>query len=118
MYANTIAWTPDGRSLLFDTRQRTEIGQHARVDLTLRAPRIREDLFRDLYTWNTTLVDGSTLRLPRMRVRAADGTNMENAPRAVDVAVTRPLGEWQATGRDTPRDEAIRALLRRLGTIE
>ena len=27
-----------------------------------------------IYTWDARLVDGSTLRLPRMRIRAADGT--------------------------------------------
>lgn len=71
-----------------------------------------------VYTWNDTLFDGSTLRLPRMRVRAADGTDMENAPRAVDVEVTRPLGEWQAIGQDTQLYQAVRALLRRLGILE
>jgi tricorn protease len=71
-----------------------------------------------VYTWNDTLVDGSTLRLPRMRVRAADGTDMENAPRTVDVEVNRPLGEWQATGQDTQLYQAVRALLRRLGILE
>lgn len=71
-----------------------------------------------VYTWNDTLVDGSTLRLPRMRVRAADGTDMENAPRPVDLEVTRPLGEWQATGQDTQLYQAVRALLRRLGIVE
>lgn len=71
-----------------------------------------------IYTWNTQLFDGSTLRLPRMRVRAGDGTDMENAPRPVDVEVTRPLGEWGTTPRDTQLDEAVRALLRRLGILE
>ncbi len=71
-----------------------------------------------IYTWNDTLVDGSTLRLPRMRVRAADGTDMENAPRPVDVEVDRPLGEWQTTGQDTQLYQAVRTLLRRLGILE
>ncbi len=48
--ANTIAWSRDGTYLLFDTGQRTEPGQLARVDLTLRTPKFREDLFRDLFT--------------------------------------------------------------------
>ena len=50
VFANTIAWSRDGTYLLFDTRQRTEDGQLARVDLTLRTPKFREDLFRDLFT--------------------------------------------------------------------
>lgn len=71
-----------------------------------------------IYTWNTTLVDGSTFRLPRMRVRAADGSDMELAPRAVDEEVTNPLGEWQASQSDTQLYRAIRALLRRMGIVE
>jgi tricorn protease len=70
-----------------------------------------------IYTWNTRLVDGSTFRLPRMRVRAADGTDMELHPRPVDIAVTRPIGESLA-GKDSQLDEAIRALLKQLGRAE
>jgi C-terminal processing protease CtpA/Prc len=70
-----------------------------------------------IYTWNQRLVDGSTLRLPRMRVRASDGSDMEMKPRSVDVEATRPLGEG-ATGRDTQLDRAIRVLLTRLGFAE
>jgi Tol biopolymer transport system component/C-terminal processing protease CtpA/Prc len=47
--ATGVSWSPDGTFLLFDTSQRTENGQLARVDLTLRTPRFREDQFRDLF---------------------------------------------------------------------
>src|SRR4029079_16004785 len=47
--ANGIAWSPDGTFLLFDTSQRTEVAQLARVDLILRTPKFREDQFRDLF---------------------------------------------------------------------
>ncbi|HEY0458943.1 MAG TPA: S41 family peptidase [Pyrinomonadaceae bacterium] len=47
--AGTLSWSPDGSYLLFDTSQRTEDGLIARVELTLRAPRFREDQFRDLF---------------------------------------------------------------------
>lgn len=47
--SNTIAWSPDGTFLLFDTNQRTEDNAIARVDLTLRTPKFREDQFRDLF---------------------------------------------------------------------
>jgi C-terminal processing protease CtpA/Prc len=70
-----------------------------------------------IYTWNVRLVDGSTLRLPRMRVKGADGKDMEWNPRPVDHAVTRPIGE-DDLGRDGQLDEAIRVLLRRLGRAE
>ncbi|MEN3334132.1 MAG: tricorn protease [Blastocatellia bacterium] len=45
----TVSWSPDGTFLLFDTGQRTEEFRVARVDLVLRTPRFREDLFRDLF---------------------------------------------------------------------
>jgi Tol biopolymer transport system component/C-terminal processing protease CtpA/Prc len=47
--SNTLAWSPDGTYLLFDTSQRTEDNFIARVDLTLRTPKFREDQFRDLF---------------------------------------------------------------------
>jgi C-terminal processing protease CtpA/Prc len=61
-----------------------------------------------IYTWDARLVDGSTLRLPRMRVKASDGGEMERAPRKVDTEVARPLGEFHAgkgfaAGRSDPR---------------
>jgi len=71
-----------------------------------------------IYTWNRTLFDGSTLRLPRMRVRAADGTDMELKPRPVDVEVERPLGEWRTSGQDTQLFRAVRTLIQRLGIVE
>jgi len=47
--SNTLSWSPDGKYLLFDTGQRTEDAEVARVDLQLRTPRFREDQFRDLF---------------------------------------------------------------------
>jgi len=63
-----------------------------------------------IYTWNTTLVDGSTIRLPRMKVTDMQGRNMELAPRPVDVHVERPVGESYA-GKDTQLDAAVKELL-------
>lgn len=63
-----------------------------------------------IFTWNTTLFDGTTFRLPRQRIRGADGKDMEMNPRPVDIAVTRPIGE-PATGRDSQLDAAVKALL-------
>ena len=48
-FGNNIAWSPDGTYLLWDTSQRTEEAQVARVDLVPRTPRFREDQFRDLF---------------------------------------------------------------------
>ena len=48
-FAGSISWSRDGSYLLFTTRQRTEMGQLARIDLIPRTPRFREDRFRDLF---------------------------------------------------------------------
>jgi tricorn protease len=68
-----------------------------------------------IYTWGARLVDGSALRLPRMRITDSEGKNMELAPRPVDIAAVRQLGE-AAAGKDTQLDVAVRELLAQLGT--
>src|SRR5664280_469682 len=45
----TVLWAPDGTYILFDTNQRTENNNIARIDLVLKTPRFREDRFRDLF---------------------------------------------------------------------
>ncbi len=47
--SGSISWNPDGTFILFDTNQRTEDGSLARIELQLRAPKFREDQFRDLF---------------------------------------------------------------------
>src|SRR6185436_17488162 len=49
VFSNTISWSPDGAYILFDSGQRTESTQLARIDLVPRTPRFREDQFRDLF---------------------------------------------------------------------
>jgi Tol biopolymer transport system component/C-terminal processing protease CtpA/Prc len=68
-----------------------------------------------IYTWNQALIDGTILRLPRMKITANDGTNMERNPRPVDVEVTRPIGET-LTSRDSQLDIAVRELLKQLNS--
>lgn len=47
--AHHIAWSPDGKYILFETAQRSETFDIARVDLTLHVPTYKEDEFRDLF---------------------------------------------------------------------
>ena len=68
-----------------------------------------------IYTWNQQLIDGTNFRLPRMKITANDGADMERNPRPVDIEVTRPIGET-LTGRDSQLDVAVRELLKQLGT--
>jgi tricorn protease len=64
-----------------------------------------------IYTSGVTLLDGTVLRLPFVRVETADGVNMERNPRPVDVTVIRPIGETY-TERDSQLDAAVRELLK------
>lgn len=69
-----------------------------------------------IYTGGTQLIDGSNLRLPRIRITSNDGVNMERHPRPVDVPVLRPIGE-SYTGRDSQLDAAVKVLLKGLGKV-
>jgi len=62
-----------------------------------------------IYTSNLSLMDGSVLRIPFIRIDTAAGENMERNPRPVDVNVSRPLGE-SYTDRDAQLDAAVREL--------
>jgi tricorn protease len=66
-----------------------------------------------IYTTNVTLIDGTSLRIPFITIRGADGQVMEGRPRAVDVPVERPIGE-SYTPRDSQLDAAVRELLKQL----
>ena len=44
-----IQWSPDGKFLLYETGQRTETPQVARVDLVPRQPKFAEERFEDLF---------------------------------------------------------------------
>ena len=49
VFSDGVSWSADGKYLLLTTRQRTEDGKVARIDLTPRTPRFREDQFSDLF---------------------------------------------------------------------
>jgi C-terminal processing protease CtpA/Prc len=66
-----------------------------------------------VYTYNTPLIDGSVIRVPHIRVQAADGQTMEMHPRPVDVLVSRPAGE-ASSGKDSQLDRAVKELLAEL----
>jgi tricorn protease len=46
---DTIAWSPDGKYLIFDTGQRSEPSKLVRIDLLPNTPKYREDAFRELF---------------------------------------------------------------------
>ncbi|HTB15349.1 MAG TPA: S41 family peptidase [Bryobacteraceae bacterium] len=67
-----------------------------------------------IYTGAMELIDGSSMRTPGTLIQGADGKNMENNPRPVDIAVTRPIGE-SYLGKDSQLDAAAKELLAELG---
>jgi len=66
-----------------------------------------------IYTSDVPLIDGSTVRLPSVRIRDSRGEDMEMHPRPVDRFVARPLGETYA-GKDSQLDAAVEELLKDL----
>ncbi len=63
-----------------------------------------------IFTWGSTLFDGTSFRLPRQMILGSDGKNMELNPRPVDFLVTRPVGE-SLTGKDSQLDRAVKELM-------
>jgi C-terminal processing protease CtpA/Prc len=66
-----------------------------------------------IYTSNVSLLDGTSYRLPFIRIRDGNGADMELHPRPVDVPVSRPVGEAE-TGKDSQLDAAVKTLLEQL----
>jgi tricorn protease len=67
-----------------------------------------------IYTGSVRLVDGSSVRMPRTKIRDTRGQVMELNPRPVDIEVERPTGE-SYLGRDRQLERAVDELLRQLG---
>ncbi|HEY1114046.1 MAG TPA: LpqB family beta-propeller domain-containing protein [Chitinophagaceae bacterium] len=64
-----------------------------------------------IYTSAASLIDGSSIRLPFIKITDNRGQNMEGAPRPVDIPVTNPLGEED---KDRQLDTAVKELLRQI----
>jgi len=87
---NAISWSPDGTYLIYNSDQRTEDPQLARVDLVLRTPRFREDQFRELFRVDT--------RNP------AQPTPAQPTPAQPGPSTPAPLPAADSTRRATPAD--------------
>lgn len=86
VFNDTISWSPDGTFILFDTAQRTEGSQIARIDLIPRTPRFREDQFRDLFREESPRTSRTTQ--PDQENRQAQ-TEAPNATPAASIAADR-----------------------------
>ncbi len=89
--ASHIAWAPDGKYILFDTSQRAETPQLARVDLVPHVPEFREDQFRDLFRKQSTPGSPDSPETPGERNRPAP--NEEKTPSGDDGEVAPGDGQ-------------------------
>lgn len=64
-----------------------------------------------IYTSNMGLFDGTTVRLPFIKITDNEGKNMELNPRPVDIPVSNPLGEKD---KDSQLDVAVKELLKQI----
>ncbi|MDB4915126.1 MAG: peptidase [Gemmatimonadetes bacterium] len=83
-----VSWSADGTFLVFSSGQRTEDGDAVRVDLVPRAPKFREDQFRDLF--NTT---------PARTPTQQPGPGVPAAPPAAPTADTTARRDSSAAAR-------------------
>ena len=104
--SNTISWAPDGTYILFDTGQRTETAQLARVDLIPRTPRFREDQFRDLFKEEQ----------PRTPLRQQPATEPQPSPSAAAPSPT-PAADTRAKPTPKPVQIEFDQIRRRLSLI-
>jgi tricorn protease len=64
-----------------------------------------------IYTSNITLFDGTSVRLPFIKITDSKGNNMELTPRPVDIPVSNALGDGN---KDAQLDVAVKELIRQL----
>jgi tricorn protease len=76
-----VVWSPDGKYILFNTAQRSEQAQIARVDLLPHVPKYREDEFRELFRPSKT--PGTPTTPP---VTPSQSTSAEEKPTTPPVA--------------------------------
>ncbi len=82
-----VVWSPDGKYILFDTAQRSEQAQIARVDLLPHVPKYREDEFRELFRPSKT---PGTPTAPDATPSTLDGGEAGDAGRDAPNAKKKP----------------------------
>ncbi|MFC1719457.1 S41 family peptidase, partial [Candidatus Poribacteria bacterium] len=69
-----------------------------------------------IWTTNVGLLDGTSFRVPFVKVATLDGQDLEGTARTVDIQVDRPLGE-AAKNKDSQLDAAIEHLLKQIDEV-
>ncbi|MCU1264761.1 MAG: peptidase [Acidobacteria bacterium] len=105
--SNSVSWSPDGTYLLFDTGQRTESNQLARMDLLPRTPKFREDQFRDLFKEET----------PKSIPPALKPQQPEPQSTPVPVASPTPAAANEAKSKPKPVEINFDQIRRRLSLL-
>jgi Tol biopolymer transport system component len=100
---SSLSWSPDGAFLLFDTNQRTEDGNLARVDLQPRTPKYREDQFRDLFKEDSPKKPGGA-GVPPAAMSASDGGNESAQVLPTQQPANPPAGKMPAPPEKTEVD--------------
>ncbi len=114
--ATGVTWAPDGTFLLFDTGQRTEQGQLARVDLILRTPKFREDQFRDLFDTTTQTPDQPRRPAPEPS-KPAPAPADEVTPKPADSANAGPKEDAKPAKPPKPVDIVFANIRQRLTLV-
>ncbi|MDQ3846001.1 MAG: S41 family peptidase, partial [Bacteroidota bacterium] len=91
VFGSTVLWKKDGKSILFNTGQRTENGYVARVDLVPQPPRFRETQFRELFVDE---VPTSPISRPvPQRTAPVPDTLSKNLPKQDTTTAVKVVGE-------------------------
>ena len=116
VFGGTISWATDGTYLIYDSSQRTEDRQLARIDLVLRTPRFREDQFRDLFRVETRNPAQPNPVVPPATPRPTAPTPLDSAgrPAATDSAAAKP----NAASRRPPVTIVFDDIRRRLSLLD
>ena len=116
VFGGTISWSPDGSYLVYDSSQRTEERQLARIDLVPRTPRFREDQFRDLFrveTRNPSQPNPNTQPAPTTPTPADRPVPADSQRPAAGDSTARP----NAAGRRAPVRIVFDDIRRRLSLL-
>jgi C-terminal processing protease CtpA/Prc len=105
--ASKIAWSPDGHYLLFDTAQRSEQVQIARVDLLPHVPKYREDEFRELFRPSKTPGTPSSPTAPPAHASPSEGKPSTVQAPAEEKPAPPATGAAAAEGKKKPEPVKI-----------
>jgi tricorn protease len=108
--SDTVSWSPDGTFILFDSGQRTETAQLARIDLLPRTPKFREDQFRDLFKEETPKNVTTNLKQP-------PASEPQPAPAATPLPAATPAADAKAKPTPKPVEISFDQIRQRLSLI-